>query len=419
MAFLLIGTDKTSVINKVGENIYIKNYPSKQSSRAISIAKSKYNDYAASINDEGKVQLVFKNSLNKIIYLDLESPTLAGNALLEDTDNSYRITNISLLSGKKNYLFYSALNPYENTADLIFHTFDTNSDESPQALLSLPNLKAKYQCTLINNKLYIMATIINEGKNELNIYTYDTITDSWEEFETLIISEFPITDFCFCIKDGITHIAYVIEKYGHSTLYYDNSNNNDANIKTEIKSAGKKIKPIIFIYNDVIWINYLTSSTLYSSFSCNNLDFSEPSRCTVQNNSILEFNLGTSVKGNHLYGNHFLGYIDNYPKVAVLSQVDIDNVLFYSNSNKELKGMIQATLSSSQSTSSIEALQEEIENLKEVQCKIIKQYNELADFTKQIQAEGKKWRKKYQRATKELRLMKTAQQEEKKEEEAP
>ncbi|PKM51875.1 MAG: hypothetical protein CVV02_04500 [Firmicutes bacterium HGW-Firmicutes-7] len=409
MAYLLLNEDENILINKVGESIYWRNYPQKNAQKTSILGKSVYPDYCATIDKNNKIHLIYKTSQNSIVHLFGKDSSFTSTTLLEDLDNSYKIANLQLVSEKKSYLFYSALNPYENTTDLIFHNFEEGTNTAPQSLLELPSLSAKYQCTIHDGVIYLLCCITNNNTYELNLYNYNILLNNWGNYETLVVSEYPITDFCFLTQFDNIHLTYVIEKYGHSTLYYG-QRKNDEFISVEITAIGQKIKPIIFIYNDIIWINYLTSQILYSSFSNDGgHTFSQPIKCTLQNNTITTITL-FGFHNTNLLGNIFLGYIDHQPNIAVLSQIDLDHILFYSSTNTELREMLKGSLAPSRSvnndTSKVDSLQKEVYNLKELQKSITEQYNQLASFTKEVQYEGKKWRKKYQRLSKEIKDIK-------------
>ncbi|PKM96458.1 MAG: hypothetical protein CVU84_01735 [Firmicutes bacterium HGW-Firmicutes-1] len=409
MAYLLLNNDENILINKVGESIYWRSYPQKNSQKTSILGKSVYPDYCASIDDSNKIHLIYKTSQNSIVHLFGKDSSYTSTTLLEDSDNSYKITNLQLVSDNRSYLFYAALNPYENTTDLIFHNFEEGANTAPQSLLELPSLNAKYQCSIHDGVIYLLCCITNNNTYELNLYAYNILTNNWENYETLVVSEYPITDFCYITQKDNIHITYVVEKYGHSTLYYGQRKNVEF-ISVEITAIGQKIKPVIFIYNDIIWINYLTSQILYSAFSNDGgRTFSQPIRCTLQNNTITNIYL-YGFHNTSLLGNIFLGYIDHQPNIAVLSQIDLDHILFYSTTNSELREMLKGSLTPSrpieQDNNKVEKLQQEVYNLKELQKSITEQYNQLASFAKEVQYEGKKWRKKYQRLSKEMKDIK-------------
>lgn len=405
MAYLLLNNDENILINKVGESIYWRSYPQKYNQKTSVLGKSTHGDYCASIDQDGKVHLIYKTSQNSILHLYGKDMSFSSNTLLEDLDNSYKITNLQIVSAKKSYLFYAALNPYENTTDLIFHNFSDGLGTAPQSLLALPNLNSKYQSFIQGDKIYLLCSVLNDNTYELNLYQYNIPQNAWENYETLIVSEYPITDFCAVAKQDNIHITYVIEKYGHFTLFYG-QRKSDQFISVEITAIGQKIKPVVFIYNGIIWICYLTSQTLYSSFSNNGgLSFTTPIVCTLQNSSISNINI-YGYKGDSLFGNIFLGYIDHQPNIAVLSQIDVDKILFYSTSNTELREVLKAsykTKKPANDNDKISTLEKEILDLKELQKSITEQYYQLASFTKEVQFEGKKWRKKYQKLSKEIK----------------
>lgn len=404
MAYLLFNDNNNTLINKVGESIYLKTYPQKYTQKTNILAKSIYNDYCASIDNKNKIHLVYKTTQNSILHLHGKDSSFTSNILLDDSDNSYKITNLHILSKEKSYLFYAAFNPFENTTDLIFHNFEESSN-SPQSLFSLPSLNSKYQSSIYGNYIYLLSCVLNNNSYELNLYSYNIVESTWDNYKNIITSEYPITDFSYVLHNDTVHITYVVDKFGHSTLYYGQYENNKF-FEIEIIALGQKINPIIFIYNGIIWINYFTSQILYSSFSNNGgLTFSKPIKCTLQNNVIINIYL-YGYKSKNLIGNAFLGYIDHQPNIAVLSQIDVDQILFYSTANTELKEVFKNPTTQSEEVSKnnrVEELEREINNLKEMQKSITQQYNDLANFARDVQYEGKKWRKKYQKLSKEMK----------------
>ncbi|MBC7959175.1 MAG: hypothetical protein H7X94_04835, partial [Vallitaleaceae bacterium] len=268
MAYLLLNDDENILINKVGESIYLRSYPQRYSQKSTILGKSNHHDYCVSMDEEQNIHLVFKTTQNSIIHLKGKDPSFTSTTILDDFENNYSISNLQMIHSNKSYLFYCALNPYERTSDLIFHNFTDKKNSAPQSLLALPNLNSKYQCFSKENAIDLVCCVLNDNQYELNLYQYAISEDVWENLGTLIASEYPITDFCFVEHGRGVHIAYVIEKYGHSTLYYGQMLN-DQFFSIEIVALGQKIKPVIFVYNDVIWINYLSALILYSSFSSN------------------------------------------------------------------------------------------------------------------------------------------------------
>jgi hypothetical protein len=396
MPFLIVkNKDENILIDKAGENIYMRAYTLNNPQRTNVICKSIFNDYAVSYKN-GKMQIVYRTSKNSVIHLSEGTNLFSKRTLLEDGENVYNICNLKLLCDKKNYLFYCALNPYEKTNDLIFHMFSNEEEKAPQALLSLPQLNSKYQCQIVDNKIYLMTSLHQEQKYELNMYIFNLENEQWEEFSTLFTSEYPITDFSFVMNTNEIDISYVVEKYGHYSLNYVKKTN-DKITNSEIFSAGQKINTVIFIYNKVLWINYKIENTLYYSFSTDNgKTITDPIKCTVQNANIDNIQLIIDNQPS-LLGKDYFGYIGKYPYVVVLSQIDVDKILFYSEENTELKKLLEVTFNENSDKSNNEEYINEIKYLRQVEQDMYDKYNELVKFTKEVQAEGKKWRKKYKR----------------------
>lgn len=401
----LLSKNNTSnlLIDKTGESIYYRRYPIKYNQRAVVIAKSTNNEYSASLDEYNNIHIIYKNSTNSLVHLYEKNNKFEFNNLLDDLDNSYQISNIRYLCHHNNYLFYCAYNPYERTSDLIFHSFKENEKTEPQSLFSVPNLSSPYECFISNNIIYLLCQILNDkGSYELNLYKYNIQSTNWEEFETITDSVSPFIDYTLCLcKDKIC-VTYV-EKSPTNTIYFISKTDKWSD-PIKIYSTTETISPIIFIYNNIVWINFKENNKLKYSLSCNNgTTFTEPKLCSAQNPEARHFYF-YGYNNNSLSGNKFFGYIYKYPILAVLSQVDTDNILLSSQTNLEIKSIIGNFTSNEMYN--IASLKTELEEQKEVQQNITKQYDKLAKMAKELQSQAKMWKSKTTQAEQEIKKLK-------------
>ncbi|GKX29429.1 hypothetical protein SH1V18_19090 [Vallitalea longa] len=401
----LLSKNNTSnlLIDKTGESIYYRRYPIKYNQRAVVIAKSTNNEYAASLDEYSNIHIIYKNSTNSLVHLYERNNKFEVTNLLDDYENSYQISNIKYLYHQKNYIFYCAYNPYERTSDLIFHSFKDTEKTEPQSLFSVPTLSSPYECILDNKIIYLLCQVLNEkGNYELNLYKYNITSQEWEEFETIVNSVSPFMDYSLCLCENKICVTYV-ERDTNNTIYFT-SKDDTWNEPVKVYSTKESISPVIFIYNNILWINFKENNKLKYSLSCNSgATFIEPKLCSAQNPEARHFYFYGYNKGN-LSGNKFFGYIYQYPILAVLSQVDTDNILLSSQTNLEIKSIIGNFTSNEMYN--ITTLKKELEEQKQVQQNITKQYDNLAKMAKELQNQAKMWKLKTSQAEQEIKKLK-------------
>ncbi|WP_304941781.1 hypothetical protein [Vallitalea guaymasensis] len=404
MPYLLSKNNASNLlIDKTGESIYYRRYPIKYNQRAVVIAKSTNNEYSASLDDFNNIHVIYKNSTNSLIHLYEKNNKFEFTNLMDDFDNTYQISNIRYLYHQKNYLFYCAYNPFEKTSDLIFHAFKQNEKTEPQSLFSVPSLSSPYECFISNNIIYLLCQILNDkGSYELNLYKYNILSTNWEEFETITDSISPFMDYSLCLCDDKVCVTYV-ERGSTNTIYFIKKDDKWSD-PIKVYSTTETISPIIFIYNNIVWINFKEANKLMYSLSCNNgTTFTEPKLCSAQNPEARHFYF-YGYNNNSLSGNKFFGYIYKYPILAVLSQVDTDNILLSSQTNLEIKSIIGNFTSNEMYN--IAALKNELDEQKEVQQNITKQYDNLAKMAKELQTQAKMWKSKTSQAEQEIKKLK-------------
>ncbi|MCT4598008.1 MAG: hypothetical protein N4A50_09065 [Vallitalea sp.] len=405
MPFLLSKNNASNLlIDKTGESIFYRHYPSKFNQRAIVIAKSTSNEYAASLDEYNNIHIIYKNSNNSLVHLYENNNKFDKKILLDDYNNAYQISNLKYIYYRKNYLFYCAHNPYEKTSDLIFHSFMQNEYTEPQSLISIPHLASPYECILYNDIIYLLCQLQNNGSYELNLYEYNINNSSWNEYETIVTSTTPFTSYSLCINNNTIHVTYEKIESSLNRIYYISNIKEKWETPLEIYSSISRLSPVIFTYNNIIWINFKENNQLKNSLSSNNgLSFTTPQLCSSQSKEARYYYF-YGYKSNNLSGNKFYGYINKYPILAVLSQVDTDNILLSNNSNLEIKSIIE-NFTSTKTYNSI-TLKQEIEEQKEIQKNISTQYDNLAKMAKELQEQAKMWKSKFAKSEQENKKLK-------------
>lgn len=385
----------------MNDSIYSKTLPATRNNRLMTIARNATKVFFANMDEQYHLNIIYKTTDNQIVHIKEENNTYNRKVLLDDKSNVYNISNLQFICFNNNiYLFYTANNPYDNTYDLIFHNiYDTSS--SPQSLLSMIDLNAHYELTVINHQLTLLCITKNEAY-ELNLYTYDTNTNEWQINTSIKQQSNPITYATLCNDQEKPHILYMSEQFGQNQLYY-----------TDIRSPEKllytspyAIEPSIFKYQGFLWVNWLERKE--GKFICsvdNGTTFGD-----VNKGSIEEDTMEKLFFTNHydqVYGNRFYGTPNPTLNLFILSQIDVDNILLNNNINKEMKILLNNLVGKKPKLAAASTRSEnDVESLKNIQENIIQQYNELSEFAKQLQEEGKKWRGKYNKAEIEIKRLK-------------
>ncbi|TCT16791.1 hypothetical protein EDC18_10187 [Natranaerovirga pectinivora] len=409
MSYLLKkDSQNITYISFMNESIYSKAIPSKYNSRIVPIARNCTSVYFASLDSQKNLHIIYKSKDNKIIHVKEENDNYTRDIILDDRQNTYNISNLQFICHKEDiYLFYTANNPYDESYDLIFHHLnDTNS--SPQSLLSLPRLDSKYDLTISDNKLILMCTTKNE-EYELGLYSYDFTNKDWGLERSIKKQNNPLTYSSLCNDNSCLHIVYMCEQFGQNQLYYLNTKDD---VSSLIYTSPNTIEPIIFKYQELIWINWIELKTSKLTFSTNNgISFSDVTKGSSQQDNIDKIHFTNIV--DQLYGQRYYGFINQNINLLVLSQIDLENILLNQSMNRELSLLLNSLLQKQQPTLMAASTNpdqsdniENIDSLIEIQDTIVQQYNELTNFAKQLQDEGKKWRNKYTKAEMDIKKLK-------------
>ncbi|MFP4698519.1 MAG: hypothetical protein ACLFMO_07415 [Eubacteriales bacterium] len=390
--------EQLEYLSIINNNLYYKLFPNKSHQRLTTLARNVNGTYTATLDENKKIHIIYKNNENKIIHLNEENKKYNRTILLDDKNDTYKISNIKLITFNQNlFLFYTALNPYDNTYDLIFHQInDTNA--SPQSLISLSNLNSSYDLTVTNNKLYLLC-ITKQENYELCLYSYDATNNNWLLESSIKNQSNPIL-YTTCCNDasGYLHLAYINEQFGQNQLYYINTNDKKEKL---IHTSPYEINPVIFKYKDFLWINWIENKKNNFVFSIDQgVNFSNTTKASLQDDfKIIHFvNSIDSLNGNKFYGS-----VNQIPTISILSNIDIDNILLTNNLNKELNLLIK-NLQNNQNPNKNNT--EDIEQLIDVQKNITSQYNDLSEMAKRLQEEGKKWKTKCLKSELEVKKLK-------------
>lgn len=388
--------------------LYYKYFSASKNNRIMSLSQQSTLNYAATLDSNHQIHVACKNRQNQIVHYKQSKVGFTNEVILDDPDNTYNISNFRLITCKDElFLFYTAKNPNEKTADIIQHQLN-NDDTPPQSVIPVENLTSHYDCLLFNDDIYLLS-INREANNEyeLQLSVYEKEKEDWEYYATLASSTHPITHCSMCVDShNQLHCIYTQNQYGRYTTSYT-SIGKDSDDNKQIHTCPYDIQPVIFSYNDTLWINWKENKGLYMQMSTNQgQTFTDTQSCSLQDPNmqiyhyIYDQDLHPSLKGHNFYG-----VTELYPKFAILNQLDMDHIHIQNRPNKELKlFMTQLNdIYKNSNSNDYKRLLKENRELKHLQDQMITQYEELSDMAKRLQNEGKKWRSKYYSAQVELK----------------
>lgn len=397
--------------------LFYKVYSGGKALRTTVLYSAGTEEFTAAKDGNNNIHVVCKNRLNQIIHFSQRGAGFQQQTVLDDYDNNFNISNLHLTGYHDQlHLFYTAKNLDENTINIVQHQLGRRY--SPRAITTVNDFQHHYECQVYEDHIFLLS--INKGpdmKNQLSLNAYDCGQELWEDTEILYSSSHPITHSTMCFdKDQAFHILITTNQFGqYSTSYM--KINVEVPIELEgIYSCPHNISPVIFSYDDTLWVNWKEKDHAYMLLSADHgLSFSEPRLCSLQdaNLKIYHYYFDQNIH-NTLYGSSFYGLADTNPVFAILNQMDMDQIHMDSTPNNELKLFLDALkedslpshVASVPLNNDFEDLQRENDELKNVQRKIAAQYEELSQLAKDLQAEGKKWRSKFFSVEMELRTIK-------------
>lgn len=396
------------------KGLYYQVFTKDQATRPTLLLTNGTYEYTAFLDGKEQYHVIAKNNRNQIIHMSESSNTIQKQAILDDYDNAFKIINLYALSLKNQFhLFYFAMNPSTKNPELIYHLLQ-NSSSTPIALGEIPSNEVNFDCFKFKDNI-ILAMINKDNDNYLiKINSINSNGDRYNLY-TPVCSKFPISCCKIIIdKSNIYHLIYVQEKYGQYQLMYKN-NKNEWSDNQLLYSCGYLIKPILLIYHDALWINWNENGILKAILSVDmGENFSEPINNSIQDSNIsLHSYDGITHSYPSLICNQLYGINQSTPKFVLLHSLDMDGIHPHLNPNIELKlylshikNQLKISVSKTELEEKNKYLKNEIDNLTIIQNNITTQYNELADLTKKIQDEGKKWRESYNEAKNEIEFHK-------------
>ncbi|NLM13289.1 MAG: hypothetical protein GX209_06050 [Epulopiscium sp.] len=400
-----------NIRNGLYYQVFKKNHPS----RPHLLLSNGTHEYTAFLDEKGHFHVIVKNSRNQIIHLKETSDQIIKEVLLDDPNNTFNIDNIYAISAKNQiHLFYYADHPSTKTPELIYHLVNEPLT-TPKPIATLYSRSINYDCIRNHGELYLAMIVKKEDIYSIDIKHFENFKDLSFQTSTPVSSEFPIIYCKLCIDtNGIMHLIYVQEQYGKFQLMHQ-CKDKEWSKENLLYSCGYPIKPVIFLYNDALWINWNENGIIKAILSVDQGNsFSKPILASIEDSDITLHSYDADPESSHsLICNQLYGIAYPSPKFAVLHSLDMDGIHFNMTPNTELKlylNAIKNTLNLSVSKSALEEeninLKNEILELHQIQQNITNQYNELAELTKKIQEEGKKWRDLYFKEKTEIEFYK-------------
>ncbi|NLI89750.1 MAG: hypothetical protein GX366_05010 [Epulopiscium sp.] len=387
-------------------------------SRPTIISRNPSSNYSATLDDDKNLHILLQPSKEQVIHLHYQDKNVTRNTILEDPKNIYNFSNLKTIHATNQvHLFYTAKKPNEDSYELIHHILckEDKFETCPILSFSSETLGFRYQC--YDGKIFILYGELSDTYC-LNIIVYQD--NSWTKPIIIKKSTFPIDDFQFCIDNqGRIHIVYVYEKYGRYHLSYKQYFGEGFSDDHSLYSTSTIIYPTIFTYHGGVWINFIGDDKLQMILSMDNgASFSKNVDCSMQTNDLRRCNFLSAPDIFPLNFNCNTIFASlSYPiRSGVISSIDMINFHPDLRPNTELElfidGIIHTFSGDSPTTNTPAAPQDiinrikdlEVENneLKQIQENMVQQYNDMAELTKKIQDEGKKWRDKALDLTKEL-----------------
>lgn len=400
MPYLLRKSQKEIILidYNLRSGLFYKSFVPNQFTRVYPILSSSSELYCAALDSQNKIHIACKNKRNQIIHIFETGKGLVHEILLDDQNNTYQITNFYMIPGKESlHLFYTALNPTRGIPEVIHHIVNEENSSPPQSFSPIADLNGHYHCLSHEEDIYFTSAIQNTDSFALLMHQFDEKNAQWLEPKELVKSQFPISFWKLCIDgDNYTHLIYIQDQYGQYRLNYKNLT---LHTEQSIYSSAYELRPTLFIYHGAVWINWLEKNISKAVLSIDlGKSFSKPTSTTLQSEKILLYHyFYDQFFVPNLYGNQFYGYEGDYPLLSVLDKLDMDTIHIHFPANNELETYI-ASIKEQQlqgKRGKQDGIIEENNRLRSIQENVSTQYNQLAQFARQLQQEGKKWRSKY------------------------
>lgn len=389
-------------------------------SRPIIINRSNTSGYSATVDHNQDLHIITQPSKEQVMHLHYKDKNITRNVLLEDPKGIYNFSNLHAISVKEYvHLFYTANKPIGGSSELIHHILCQENKIEPCPILSFSSKALGFRYLAYNGDIFLLYGEVSDHYL-LKIIIYSN--GKWSKPMVVTTSSFPIEDLQFCMDhNGRIHIIYVQEKYGRYNLVYKRYSNKSWSDEIIIHTSSSTIKPTVFTYHRGIWVNFIDDGKLQMILSMDNGNtFSKNVDCSLQTSELRRCNfvsapdtLPSTFNSTMLYAS-----LSQSIRAGIISRIDMINFHPDMKPNTELELFIagifhslskSATPTPAQALAPIAApvanipasysediadLEAENSDLKQVQEQMVTQYNEMAELTKKIQDEGKKWRDK-------------------------
>ena len=412
MSYLIrTNTDQLLLLSRSAKNgLYFQTLSSSGLSRPVIINRSNTANYTATIDANQDLHIITQPSKEQIIHLHYKNNALTRNIILEDPKDIYDFSNLYTTSTKEYvHLFYTANQPAGDACELIHHILCEESKFETHPILSFDEKPLILQYMTHDDAIFLF---YGEKKQSyvINLMIYKD--GSWSKPASVVSSSFPIDDCQFCINhEGHIHLTYVQEKYGRYQLVYKKHQNNIWSDEIVLHTTAADINPCIFSYHRGIWVSFLDNNQLQMILSMDNGNsFSKNVDCSLQSSELerCHFVLGPNALPPSFRASMLHASLTHPIRAAIISNIDMINFHPDIKSNIELELFLDGAfhLMSVKSeplpqitapvdnTADLAKLQAENLELKQIQEQMVAQYNDMAELTKKIQEEGKKWRTK-------------------------
>ncbi len=412
MAYL-IRTHSVQLIllnHSIKSGLYSQTLSSSGLSRPIIINRSNTPNYSATIDHNQDLHIITQPTQEQIIHIHYKDNNISRSIILEDPKAIYNFSNLYTVYLKEHiHLFYTANQPIGNSCELIHHILFQENKIETSPILSFPSHSLGFRYLAHDDCIFLLYGEMS-AQYLLRFIMYQD--GKWSKPTAVASSTFPIDDFQFCISSsGHIHVVYIQEKYGRYHLIYKKYENNIWSDETVLHSTASTINPSIFCYHRGLWVNFLDSGHLQMILSMDGGNtFSKNVDCSLQTHELERCHfvsapnsLPSSFNCNTLYASL------TYPiRTGIISNIDMINLHPDIKPNTELELFLDGVFHSlsSKSVSPPQAstgpdtsldlanINAENQELKQIQEHMVSQYNDMAELTKKIQEEGKKWRAK-------------------------
>lgn len=356
MSFLLNFNNHFSVVDNSSKyGVFCQFYNPTGISRPIQIQALNCTDYSAALDEKGGLHVISMPTRYQILYFTYENGHYAKKTLVENTTETYAFSNPIIHSmANQIHTFYLSNRVGSNAYTIVHQTLNTSSVETLlDTNYTLQNIKSFSH----KNSIYIFYILQNDNY----FINCLKITGSKKEELTLLTSRLPICDFSVCIDEDHIDIAYVAELHGKYQLVYYNCETKLTNALCHTLSPSN---PVIFWYQDYLWINYLEDNKLYVILSIDKGNsFSAPALCSIQNITgrycFLTYKT-CSLRCTELYAS-----AANSIRINTLFTIDFEHIHPDSKIPLELELLIEGLTLSQKSNPIVAQLIEENQRLKE------------------------------------------------------